>query len=149
MRNKKGIIFKVNIISVLLLTSCSVDSVGAPEAGALTGAALGAGLGAIVGSQSGHAGPGVAIGAGSGALIGGLLGKSQQNTREDAARQEELLRRQEEELERQRRELEDLRRQEYQDDRYKRLKRNEDPEPAEEDDSFNRPEVESDRGRTY
>ncbi|OGL45086.1 MAG: hypothetical protein A2149_03045 [Candidatus Schekmanbacteria bacterium RBG_16_38_11] len=42
--------------------------------GGLLGAAVGAGAGAIIGSQTGHAGVGTAIGAGVGALAGGLIG---------------------------------------------------------------------------
>ncbi len=42
--------------------------------GAILGGLLGAGTGAIIGNQTGHAGAGTAIGAGLGALGGGLLG---------------------------------------------------------------------------
>ena len=42
--------------------------------GAVVGGLLGAGTGAIIGNQSGHAGAGTAIGAGLGALAGGLVG---------------------------------------------------------------------------
>lgn len=42
--------------------------------GALLGGALGAGLGAIVGNQSGHGGEGALVGAGAGALIGAIAG---------------------------------------------------------------------------
>ena len=57
-----------------ILSSCSAQFANWQK-GALAGATLGAGSGAIIGSQSGNAGPGVAIGAGLGALAGGLLGK--------------------------------------------------------------------------
>jgi uncharacterized protein YcfJ len=43
--------------------------------GAIVGTALGAGLGAIVGNQSGHAGEGALIGGAAGALTGGLIGR--------------------------------------------------------------------------
>lgn len=43
--------------------------------GAVLGGLLGAGTGAILGNQTGHAGAGTAIGAGLGALGGGLLGR--------------------------------------------------------------------------
>ncbi len=42
--------------------------------GAVVGGLLGAGLGAIVGNQSGHEGEGALIGAGVGALTGALVG---------------------------------------------------------------------------
>jgi hypothetical protein len=44
-------------------------------AGTLAGGALGAGTGAIIGSQGGHAGRGTAIGAGVGALAGNIIGR--------------------------------------------------------------------------
>ena len=56
-----------------LLSSCS-QTFSNMQKGALAGATLGAGSGAIVGSQSGKAGPGIAIGAGLGALAGAVLG---------------------------------------------------------------------------
>lgn len=44
-------------------------------AGTLAGGALGAGAGAIIGNQTGHAGTGTAIGAGAGALAGNVIGR--------------------------------------------------------------------------
>jgi outer membrane lipoprotein SlyB len=44
------------------------------QGGALTGGAIGAGTGALIGSTSGHAGEGALIGAGVGALSGALIG---------------------------------------------------------------------------
>lgn len=46
----------------------------AREDGALLGGALGAGLGAIVGHQSGHAGEGALIGGAAGAITGAIVG---------------------------------------------------------------------------
>jgi len=76
-----------NISGRLLLVLCGagIVSVGAgcnnAGEGALSGAALGAGGGAILGSLSGNAGAGAAIGAIGGALFGGVLGD--QNDRRD------------------------------------------------------------------
>lgn len=42
--------------------------------GAAVGSALGAGSGAIIGNQTGHAGAGTAVGAGLGAVAGGMVG---------------------------------------------------------------------------
>ena len=54
------------------------------QQGAVAGGLLGAGAGAIIGNQSGHAGEGALIGAGAGALAGALYGdtvdESTQNT---------------------------------------------------------------------
>jgi outer membrane lipoprotein SlyB len=44
--------------------------------GALAGGAIGAGTGAIIGSQSGHAGTGALIGGMIGALTGGIIGNA-------------------------------------------------------------------------
>lgn len=56
--------------------------------GALAGAAIGAGTGAIIGSQSGHAGEGALIGGAIGALTGGLIGRAMdQQQQETLARQ--------------------------------------------------------------
>ena len=57
----------------LALCSCS-QPLNKTAKGALAGGALGAGTGAIVGSQTGMAGPGIAIGAGIGALSGAIVG---------------------------------------------------------------------------
>jgi len=44
------------------------------QGGAVTGGAIGAGTGALIGSTTGHAGEGALIGAGVGALSGALIG---------------------------------------------------------------------------
>lgn len=51
--------------------------------GGLIGAAIGAGAGAIIGAQSGHAGVGAAIGAGIGALAGGAIGHYMDNQQKE------------------------------------------------------------------
>ena len=48
--------------------------------GAVLGGLLGAGTGAIIGNQTGHAGAGTAIGAGLGALGGGLMGHAMEES---------------------------------------------------------------------
>ena len=61
----------------LVLTGCEAMGTAAQSKtvqGAALGSAVGAGAGAIVGNQTGHAGAGTAIGAGIGALGGGLIG---------------------------------------------------------------------------
>ena len=55
--------------------------------GGLLGSALGAGAGAIIGNQTGHAGSGAAIGAGLGALGGGLMGHGIEEATQGAAQQ--------------------------------------------------------------
>ena len=59
---------------------CSTGCSNAGE-GVLSGAAIGAGGGAIIGSMLGHAGTGAAIGAVGGAVTGGVIGD--QNQRND------------------------------------------------------------------
>lgn len=60
------------LLSAVML-GCNTTPV---QDGAVVGGALGAGLGAIVGNQSGRAGEGALIGAGAGALTGALVGDS-------------------------------------------------------------------------
>jgi hypothetical protein len=67
MRLIKGLI--VLTAAAVILSGCT-----ATEQGAGIGAATGAGLGAIIGHQSGQAGEGAAIGAAAGAITGGLIG---------------------------------------------------------------------------
>jgi hypothetical protein len=55
------------------------------EKGALTGGAIGAGAGAIVGSQVGHTGAGTLIGAGIGAVSGAVIGDAIQGAEQKGA----------------------------------------------------------------
>lgn len=63
------ICFPVFFISLI---SCS--EINYTTGGALTGTAVGSGLGAIIGSTTGHTGAGTAVGAGVGAVAGTLIG---------------------------------------------------------------------------
>lgn len=54
------------------------------EKGALAGGAIGAGTGALIGSQTGHAGTGALIGGGIGALSGALIGDAIQGAEDRA-----------------------------------------------------------------
>lgn len=63
----------ISLVLVLALFSCSTPG-EKTATGAGIGAGAGAALGALFGSQSGHAGKGALIGAGLGAAIGGLVG---------------------------------------------------------------------------
>ena len=78
--------------------------------GAATGGVVGAGLGAIVGNQTGNAGSGLAIGAvagaGAGAAVGNVLEAQDQAIRQ----QDEAIERQEQVIRAQRGELDQLRR---------------------------------------
>jgi outer membrane protein OmpA-like peptidoglycan-associated protein len=64
------------LLSSCFFVSCTQSSYTNTAGGALAGAAIGAGSGAVIGSRSGRAGPGVAIGAGIGALTGALAGSA-------------------------------------------------------------------------
>lgn len=59
------------IAATTLVAGCNTTPT---QDGAVLGGALGAGAGAIIGNQSGHAGEGALIGAGAGALTGALVG---------------------------------------------------------------------------
>lgn len=68
----KGVaILPVLAIAGIALAGCQTTPT---QDGAIIGGGLGAGLGAIVGNQSGHTGEGALIGAGVGALTGAIVG---------------------------------------------------------------------------
>jgi hypothetical protein len=65
------------LVLVLIVVSLGVVGCRSPyrsDQGALLGGLGGAGLGAIVGNQSGNAGPGAVIGAAAGAITGAVVG---------------------------------------------------------------------------
>jgi outer membrane lipoprotein SlyB len=76
--------------AMMLIAGCTTPE-GQPDrtaTGALTGGALGAGTGAIIGSASGRAGAGALIGGAIGALTGGIIGNAMdQQQREILAQQ--------------------------------------------------------------
>lgn len=84
------IISGIGVVAVALaLSGCETMGTAAQSKrtqGAVLGGLLGAGTGAIIGSQSDHAGAGTAIGAAIGALGGGLIGNALEN-QEQAAQQ--------------------------------------------------------------
>ena len=76
-------------LSVVALAGCESMGTAAQSKtnqGAVLGGLLGAGTGAIIGNQSGHAGAGTAIGAGLGALGGGLMGHALEENQTAAQR---------------------------------------------------------------
>jgi len=79
-------------------------------AGALTGAVLGAGSGAIVGSHRGRAGQGALIGAGVGALGGYMMGKQIENQDSALDGEEQIINQQRQEIARNRELIEELKR---------------------------------------
>ena len=76
--------------AALLLAGCETMGTAAQSKtnqGAVLGGLLGAGTGAIIGNQTGHAGAGTAIGAGLGALGGGLMGHALEENSQKAQQQ--------------------------------------------------------------
>lgn len=67
---KKTTLFTI-LTAGALVAGCNTTPT---QDGAVLGGALGAGAGAIIGNQSGHAGEGALIGAGAGALTGAIVG---------------------------------------------------------------------------
>jgi osmotically inducible lipoprotein OsmB len=100
---------------VLLAAGLSV-SVGCTEPGqmteigAATGGVLGAGLGAIVGSQTGDPGAGLVIGAAAGATSGALVANALEAQQQAIQTQDEAIERQEQMIRAQNAEIEELRR---------------------------------------
>ncbi len=77
-------------LAVVALAGCESMGTAAQSKrnqGAVLGGLLGAGTGAIIGNQTGHAGAGTAIGAGLGALGGGLMGNAMEE-RDQAVQQQ-------------------------------------------------------------
>ncbi len=77
-------------VAAVLLCGCEAMGTAAQSKtnqGAVLGGLLGAGTGAIIGNQTGHAGAGTAIGAGLGALGGGLMGHAMEETSQAAQQQ--------------------------------------------------------------
>ena len=77
-------------LSALALVGCESMGTAAQNKGtqgAVLGGLLGAGTGAIIGNQTGHAGAGTAIGAGLGALGGGLMGNAMEENDRGAQQQ--------------------------------------------------------------
>lgn len=78
---KKAIIHS---LAVAALLACGCASMNNAETGALGGGALGAGVGALAGSATGHTGGGALIGGGIGALLGGLFGHAADKSEQHA-----------------------------------------------------------------
>jgi osmotically inducible lipoprotein OsmB len=103
-------IFKIIVISFIALYGSGCTEPGeTTEVAAATGSVIGAGLGAIVGSQTGDAGAGLVIGAAAGAGTGALIGNSIQAQEETLRTQDEAIERQEKVIAAQRSELNELR----------------------------------------
>jgi len=88
---KRATILMLCGLSALALTGCESMGTAAQSKtnqGAVLGGLLGAGTGAIIGNQTGHAGAGTAIGAGLGALGGGLIGHGMEEQSQAAQRQQ-------------------------------------------------------------
>lgn len=73
-----------SVALVAFLVGCS-SPLTTREKGALAGGAIGAGTGALIGSQVGHPGTGALIGAGVGAVSGAIIGDAMQGTEQRAA----------------------------------------------------------------
>ena len=104
---------------LLIVSACSSD-MSQTSRGALTGAAIGGGAGAIVGSSTGDLGAATAIGVGAGALGGALVGSTAEAMDAKEKRQEAERFKNAQEAEKQERELEQIRRQQRYDDAFQR-----------------------------
>jgi len=66
----KFLVVAITLAALVVTAGCATRT----ENGALIGGALGAGTGAIIGSQSGHTGEGALIGGAAGAVGGAVIG---------------------------------------------------------------------------
>jgi hypothetical protein len=107
---KRSGVSSVLVVCSLVWFGCSTSPGNTTAVSAATGGVIGAGLGAIVGSQTGDPGAGVAIGAVAGSSAGALVGNTIEGQERDIARQSELIRKQEAAIMAHRSELERLRR---------------------------------------
>jgi len=107
-------------VIAILLSGCAAP-LTTREKGVLTGGALGAGAGAIIGSQidgRNSTAKGALIGGALGALGGGLVGDQMYGQDQRQSVHDYELEAQRREIERQRRELETLRKDRYRSDPY-------------------------------
>jgi len=74
----------VVVLSAALVAGCATTPT---QKGALIGGASGAGLGAVIGHQSGHQGEGALIGAAGGAIAGAVIGDQVKKKRQRQAGQ--------------------------------------------------------------
>ena len=86
MRRMTAVVVAVGLVAAIGCESMGTAAQSKRNQGAVLGGLLGAGTGAIIGNQTGHAGAGTAIGAGLGALGGGLLGNSMEERDQAAQR---------------------------------------------------------------
>jgi uncharacterized protein YcfJ len=111
----------IGMLSLVAIVSGCAAPLTTREKGVLTGGALGAGAGALIGSQvdgRNSTAKGALIGGAIGALGGGLVGDQMYGQEQRQDYQTYELDAQRREIERQRRELEDLRRDRYRYDPY-------------------------------
>ncbi len=89
MTRNKGISLVVALAAIALSGCENIGTAAQSKTtqGTLLGSALGAGAGAIIGNQTGHAGAGTAIGAGLGALGGAMVGHAMQENSQAAQQQ--------------------------------------------------------------
>jgi uncharacterized protein YcfJ len=81
----------IGVLGVSLILAGCYTPEGEPDrtaSGALAGGAIGAGSGAIIGSQGGHAGEGALIGGAIGALTGGIIGNAMDQQHREALAQQ-------------------------------------------------------------
>lgn len=102
---------KVGFVAVIAICLSSCTQPGETTGvGAAAGGVIGAGLGAIVGSQTGNAGSGLVIGAAAGAGTGALVANALQAQQETLHAQDEAIERQEQVIRAQKSEIDELRR---------------------------------------
>lgn len=105
----------ISVLSLVTFLGGCAAPITQRERSTLTGGALGAGAGALIGSALGRPGRGALIGGGIGALGGAALGDQMEGQYQRQETQSREVEEQRRELERQRREMEDLRRGRYDD----------------------------------
>lgn len=106
----------VILLCCILLNACSSGNykLSGTDRAAAVGAIVGAGLGAIIGSQAGDPGVGLALGAVAGGSIGSMIGNQFDSKDEKLASQSEVIETQQQEINSHKSRIEELQRQSQQ-----------------------------------
>ena len=102
--------FEKALVCVLLAMTACTEPGETTGIAAATGSVIGAGVGAIVGNQTGHPGSGFVIGSVAGAGAGALVGNAFEAQEKVIKTQEEALKRQGRQIQEQQGQIEELRR---------------------------------------
>lgn len=103
-------VLKVLVLSLAVFLQACAEPGDTTSMGAATGGVLGAGLGALVGNQTGNPGTGVVVGALAGSGTGAAIGNTLEAQEQAIHSQDQAIERQERQIQAQNAEIQELRR---------------------------------------